>query len=101
MERRDEKSIKIHWESQATEGIEPQQVTLKDINQRHLEIDLICKYLDKRDLLLEIGCGNGYPTKFFANEVNFIHGIDYSTKMIERAIRESKNIHNMTKHSNQ
>ena len=95
MKKKDEISIKKHWDTQATESVEPQQVTLRDVNQRQMEINLICKYLDKRDKLLEIGCGNGYSTKFFAKEVTFIYAIDYSSKMIERATRESTNLNNV------
>lgn len=91
----DEKSIKEHWNDEAGKEVAAEQVTLRDLNQRQLEIDLVCKYLDKNDLVLEIGCGNGYSTKFFAEKARFIHAIDYSSQMIARANREYPNMGNV------
>lgn len=88
MKNTDEKHVKMHWDAQANKDISSDQVTLKDINQRKLEINLICRYLDKRDLLLEIGCGNGFSTSIFSKNVNYIHAIDCSEEMINRAVRE-------------
>ncbi|MDA8082864.1 MAG: class I SAM-dependent methyltransferase [Nitrospiraceae bacterium] len=87
-------SLKVRhfWEGRASEQEAASgAVTHKDIWQRWLEIEMICRYLDKKARVLDIGCGNGHSTRIFARKCREIVGMDYSDAMIERARKESGN----------
>lgn len=82
--------VKSFWEEKAEqEDVSSERVTHKDIWQRWLEIRSISFYLNKKDRVLDVGCGNGYSTRIFNNLVNEIIGIDYSNAMITRARKET------------
>ncbi|MFA5182745.1 MAG: class I SAM-dependent methyltransferase [Syntrophales bacterium] len=89
------KDIKRYWEDRATSELERDAVTLRDLNQRQLEIDTICRYLLPDDRALEVGCGNGYSTAIIARFVNSVTAIDYSEAMIRRARKEIENTGNI------
>lgn len=81
--------VKNFWDSRAAEKLAAYEVTHGDIWQRWLEIEMICRYLKKTERVLDIGCGNGYSTRIFADFSKQVIGIDYSEAMIERARGES------------
>ena len=85
---------KGHWKTKAKDNISSSIVTLNDHFQRELEINFIIKYLQSSDKLLEVGCGNGYSTNYFAKYVNEVVAVDYSKEMIERAKSEFGDIEN-------
>lgn len=81
--------IKKFWDDRAKEFGEDWRATLGEKYLRLLEIKtmtgLIKSYRPGR--VLDVGCGNGYSTKLYANSfpnIEFI-GIDYSEKMIQQA----------------
>lgn len=63
----------------------PDTISLKDENLRTLELEAISGWLDKNAKVLDIGCGDGVNTIAYANKVQNIKGIDYSSEMIKRA----------------
>lgn len=85
------KKIRKFWDDRAKEYGDDWQATLGEKYLRLLEIKkmvkLITQYKPKR--VLDVGCGNGYSTKIYANKfpnVEFV-GIDYSSEMIFQANR--------------
>ena len=54
--------VKKYWELTAEKlGTDP-RATIKDHQFRLLEIDTIKNYLTENDVVIDIGCGNGYST---------------------------------------
>lgn len=89
---RKEASTKVRrfWDSRAAkQDTAPSSVTHRDIWQRWLEIEMICRYLRKKDRVLDVGCGNGYSTRIFSGLCREVIGIDYSEAMIVRAREEN------------
>ncbi len=89
-----EKDVKIkeRWEKQE-EFYEPDSRggTQKDFNITKLEIQNILLYLNDNDKVLDIGCGDGYATRIFAEKKNVdILGLDYSPQMIDVAKKRLK-----------
>jgi ubiquinone/menaquinone biosynthesis C-methylase UbiE len=83
--------IRTFWDERAVQtDILPGQVTHKDIWQRWLEIETICNYLRNKDRVLDVGCGNGYSTRIFAERCREIVGMDYSNEMVARARAETE-----------
>ncbi|MEK6953182.1 MAG: class I SAM-dependent methyltransferase [Nanoarchaeota archaeon] len=79
------KRVKDYWEKQGREhGTDP-LATIKDHQFRLLEMDFIRDLLEPKDIVLDIGCGNGYQTLYYADKVKKITGIDYSENFIEAA----------------
>jgi len=74
-----------YWESRACE-LTGCDVSWWDINMMKIEIDNIITHLDKNDLVLDIGCSNGFTTVEIHKRVQCrIHGIDYSKHAINQA----------------
>jgi len=63
-------------------GLKP---TARDPYLQELIEKSIMKYLNSYDNVLDIGCGEGSSTKFFASKVKKIVGIDYTESLIEQA----------------
>jgi SAM-dependent methyltransferase len=89
--------IKATWDgrAQSTE-LQGTYVTMSDRNQRMLEIEEALRYLPPGQVILDVGCGNGYSTAIFAKQAEQILAIDYSDAMIARAKREYGAIPNIT-----
>lgn len=80
--------VKEYWEKQAEKcGADPKS-TIKDHQRRLLEMDTVKDLLDQNDVVLDIGCGNGFQTLHYAEKVKKIIGIDYSENMIKAANKE-------------
>ena len=89
-------SVKQFWDGRALNAeLDKMQVTLPDINQRHLEIDMLLQYLPRGKRILDAGCGNGYSTAIFSQYAEFVLGVDYSESMIKRANKEFGHIENI------
>lgn len=89
--------IKETWDGRATSTeLEGPYVTMADRNQRTLEIEEALRYIPPGQLILDVGCGNGYSTAIFAKQAEHILAIDYSEAMIARAKREYGSIPNIT-----
>jgi 2-polyprenyl-3-methyl-5-hydroxy-6-metoxy-1,4-benzoquinol methylase len=61
----------------------------KDEQTYNKIIDSTKKYLKSNDIVLDFGCGTGLVANEIANNVNLIHAIDISSKMIEIAKNKS------------
>jgi len=89
--------IKETWDGRAKDtGLQGTYVTMADRNQRILEIEEVLRYIPPGQLILDVGCGNGYSTAIFAKRAERILAIDYSEAMIARAKREYGDIPNIT-----
>lgn len=85
MVRLTDKKVKNYWDEKARkEGMDP-RVTIQDHQFRELQLDVVRAYLNKKDLTLDVGCGNGYSTIFYAGHVKDIVGVDYSEDMVRSA----------------
>lgn len=87
--------IKKRWEEKAKIfGTKPQAV-IRDIEFRKLSNSTVASYLDKKDYVLDIGCGNGYATTYYSNYCRKILGVDYLPKFIELSkLKYKKHIKN-------
>lgn len=79
------KEILEYWNQKAKELKELPQATMRDVQLRLLEIDLIRGQLKEDDEVLDVGCGNGFATAIFSEKVKSIVGIDFSSEMVDQA----------------
>lgn len=93
--------IKEHWDIKSKEVTEspsliplPYMGTYSDYNMQHLEMKSILKYIKEGDSVLDLGCGRGYTSLYFAwKKEIFMLGVDYSKEMIEES---NKNMSKMS-----
>ncbi len=79
------KEILDYWDQKAKELKELPQATMRDIQLRLLEIDLILGQLNDSDGVLDVGCGNGFATEIYSEKAKNVVGIDFSSEMIDQA----------------
>ncbi|MDA1212727.1 MAG: class I SAM-dependent methyltransferase [Planctomycetota bacterium] len=84
------------WAHRATTIKSSNRVTHADVFQRELEINELSQNLTKDDVVLDMGCGNGWATDRLALFCKHIHGVDYSNEMIERAKAEPREHSNVS-----
>ena len=77
-----------HWNERARLAKSAEEITHFDTVQRKFEIEILLKYLNTGDTLLDLGCGNGYSSAFFKEKVKSVLGADFSEEMIKRARKE-------------
>jgi SAM-dependent methyltransferase len=77
------------WEKKAESSQETSSVTHGDVHQRELEISVLLELINKKDTVLDVGCGNGYSSQIFAEHCKEVSGLDFSPAMIERAKKEN------------
>lgn len=80
-------SVKDFWNREAQEWGENPRVTIRDHYYRLLEIDTVLPMIRGGDKVLDIGCGTGFSSIFYAQVVNEMIGADYAELMVERAQR--------------
>lgn len=73
------------WERQG--GLKPpgELTTHRDVHQVRIETRLISEMLKPSDVLLDVGCGNGFATAIYAQKCKKVVGVDYSVKMVAAA----------------
>ena len=86
----DPKKIKEYWDNQAREYRADPRATIKDHQFRLLEMDVLKRHLTLEDVVLDVGCGNGFQTLDYAKCVRSIRGLDYSAPMIEVARKSAE-----------
>ena len=79
-------NVKDFWNKEAQQWGENPRVTIRDHYFRLLEIDTVLPIIKGRDKILDIGCGTGFSSIFYAQVVNKIIGADYAELMVERAM---------------
>lgn len=78
--------IKKHWDERAALSNAATGNTLGDDNLRNLEIEAVAKHLHCGQKVLDVGCGNGFSTLYWARNCGVsITGMDYSSAMIANA----------------
>jgi len=88
-EKTDVNEICAFWDSQAEKHKANLEATTPDPLAKELELNVLKKYFDTNENLLDIGCGNGF--NLFSLVDTFrgkMVGVDFATKMIEAAKRE-------------
>jgi ubiquinone/menaquinone biosynthesis C-methylase UbiE len=79
-----------HWNAQAEKYGTSHEASWGDIHAIQLEIATIGQFIKKDDMVLDVGCANGYATLHYLNKKpKKIIGIDNSPKMIEQAQKNS------------
>lgn len=75
-------NVKQFWlETAKTFKLDPQG-TIRDRHFRTLEIEEICKVIQGKGKVLDVGCGQGYSTIYYSREVKEIIGVDYCEDFI-------------------
>jgi ubiquinone/menaquinone biosynthesis C-methylase UbiE len=80
-------NVKEFWNKEAAEWGDNPQVTIRDHYLRLLEIELISGLIAGRKYVLDMGCGTGFATLFYAQKVGTIVGADFAEKMVAAAKR--------------
>ncbi|HBH45855.1 MAG TPA: hypothetical protein DDX47_00600 [Candidatus Jacksonbacteria bacterium] len=83
-----------HWDYRAKKVKNDMNINIMDIYQRNLEYEEIIPYLNEKDVVLEVGCGNGYSTSVFRKFVKHIDAFDCSKHMIARAKKAFGEVNN-------
>ena len=58
-------------------------------------VELATRYVNKCDLLLDVGCGNGIIACFLKEKVNQIHGVDNSRQNLKEAKKRGLKVKNI------
>ena len=84
--------IKDFWNNQGEVYKNSHWVSWGDNFMINLEIDLISKYINEKDRVLDVGCANGFSTfcQMEAKPSISMVGIDFAEKMIQAANDELK-----------
>jgi SAM-dependent methyltransferase len=87
-------TIKAMWDQRAQSTPLSEKVTHRDTFQRQLEVEELARHLRPGDVVLDVGCGNGWATAQLARHCRRITGMDYSAAMVERARAEQAGVAN-------
>jgi ubiquinone/menaquinone biosynthesis C-methylase UbiE len=79
--------IKKYWDNQSNTYGDSYLVSWGDKQAIELEIDVVGKYLENNDYVLDVGCANGYSTfrQLERNPTLAMIGVDFSEPMIDNA----------------
>ncbi len=81
------KNIKIFWNKEAKEWGDDPRVTIRDHYFRLLQMETVLPLIKGRQKVLDIGCGSGFSSIFYAQVVKELIGIDYAKDMMKCARR--------------
>lgn len=81
--RRTFKNVKAFWEQSGKAKPSDPRITIRDHYFRLLEIETIKSYLNTKNIVLDVGCGNGYSTMHYSQSVKSIIGVDYAQSLIK------------------
>lgn len=74
-----------NWSNVAKEYGDSPSATIRDLYLRDLNTKITVNYLEKSDSVIDVGCGNGFATSYYANYVKKAIGVDYIPAFIESA----------------
>ncbi len=77
--------VKAFWEETAQKFQLDPRGTIRDSYFQRLEIEEISKRIRGRKKALDVGCGNGFATIHYSQEVESIIGVDYCEQFISWA----------------
>jgi len=81
--------IKEYWTKNAVNNKQDPSASWYDTRMIQLEIDILLKFVDHFDIVLDAGCANGYKTVALADKRNIhIDGFDYVPEMVEEAKKQ-------------
>jgi SAM-dependent methyltransferase len=85
--------IKNFWESQAIKHEAAPSASWGDEFAIDLEVNTISKFINKGDIVLDMGCANGFAAyrQFENKNPNKIYGVDYAENMIKFANQIKQN----------
>lgn len=84
-------NVKKFWDETAALFQTDPRGTIRDVYFQQLEIQAIRKLILGRKNVLDIGCGNGYATLYYSQDVEHIIGMDYCGGWIQAAQKLMKN----------
>jgi ubiquinone/menaquinone biosynthesis C-methylase UbiE len=79
------KKIFENWSNIAQEFGEEPSATIRDLYLRALNTQFVLKYLADSDVVVDIGCGNGFATSCYADHSKKTVGVDYIPEFVESA----------------
>ena len=89
--------IKQFWQ-QSSSSIKDKDGLFSTARDPYLQIaveNIILKYLNKKSVILDIGCGNGLSSIKFAKKSKFVHGVDFIDNFVYQSQKNSKNLKNI------
>ena len=78
-------SIFDNWQNVAANYGEQEDATIRDLLLRDLNTKQVCKFIDKDNDIIDIGCGNGFATAIYSDSAKSAIGVDYIPQFIEKA----------------
>ena len=82
--------IKGKWEQESSERANLKEATIRDLVFRDLNTEVVREYLSPEDVVLDIGCGNGFATAEYARVTQHMLGVDYMRGLLRRQITSIK-----------
>jgi ubiquinone/menaquinone biosynthesis C-methylase UbiE len=84
--------IKEYWENQAKTFKSSHEASWGDSFMIDLEVETIGKHIKDDDLVLDVGCANGYSTfrQLKTHKVKSITGVDFAENMVAEAKKTKK-----------
>lgn len=87
-------NVREFWEETADRFQLDPTGTIRDRNFQELEIAAVREVISGSERVLDIGCGNGYATVHYAQDVGHITGMDYVDSFVRWARRSLENFSN-------
>lgn len=78
-------NVKQFWEETAARFQTDPRGMIRDVYFQQLEIDAIRKLIRGKQKVLDMGCGNGFATLHYSQDVGHITGVDYCAGWIAAA----------------
>ena len=81
-----------YWDTVAESEATDELLTMRDPNQRQVELHLLDRLVPACSSLLDVGCGPGTVTRYLARSASRVVGMDSSPAMLERARRTGSGV---------
>jgi ubiquinone/menaquinone biosynthesis C-methylase UbiE len=80
-------NVRDFWNKEAKEWGDDPRVTIRDHYFRLLEIETVCNLIRGGHQALDIGCGSGFSSIYYAEVLDDLLAVDYAELMVDRARR--------------